>query len=148
VKTVYFEGFGIVPHYHKDTGELAMAKIVYAVDNLIDTFPEAEVKLKVNFNGSLLEESTLANFSPLQKGKQELNYTYIPADGWEEGIYTLQLELNIGGETYITSAEKELETGTVAAQGGGSMNWPLIGGIIGAVVGIAVGVSRSRKRSY
>jgi len=106
VKTVYFEGFGIVPHYHKDTGELAMAKIVYAVDNLIDTFPEAEVKLKVNFNGSLLEESTLANFSPLQKGKQELNYTYIPADGWEEGIYTLQLELNIGGETYITSAER------------------------------------------
>ena len=176
VQTVYFEGFGIVPHYDKDTNKLAMAKIVYAVSNLFQAFPQAEVRLKVSQNDVPIEEATLITLSPLEKGKIELSYNYIPAEGWEEGIYRFKLELNIGGEVYITTAEKELnangmlpssekeaeekeaeenETPAAAAPAspsaaaGGSFNWVLVGGIAGGVlVLIVIVITVVRRRAY
>jgi len=133
VKTVYFEGFGIGPNYSKDTGKLAMAKIVYAVNNLLQSFPQAEVRLKVSHDNAPLDEATLVNLSPLEKGKMELSYNYIPAEGWQQGIYRFKLELNMGGEVYTTSLEKELEvTDASGANAGNSSNWPVIGDILGS----------------
>jgi hypothetical protein len=141
VKTVYFEGFSIVPYYDKNTGELAMAKVVYAVNNLYQAFPQAEVILKVSHDGIPLDETVLINLAPLEKGKMELSYNYIPAEGWKQGIYRFQLELRIGGEPYIVSSEKELEGISTPTTAGGAFNWSLFGGIAGGVVlVVAVGV--------
>ena len=149
VKTVYFEGFGIVPHYDKDTNKLAMAKIVYAVNNLFQAFPEAEVKLKVSQNGVPLEEATLITLSPLEKGKMELSYNYIPSEGWKQGIYRFKLELNIGGEVYTTSLEKELEISDASsASAGNSFNWQLVWGVVGGVALLVIITILVRRRSY
>ncbi len=148
VKTVYFEGFGILPNYDRETGKLAMAKIVYAVNNLYQDFPQAEVKLKVTYNGQPLEEASLITFSPLSKGKQELNYNYIPADGWKEGIYRFKLELYASGELYTTSPEKEIE-GTGKAEGSPtSINWLLVGGIGGGVILLIIVIVLVRRFTY
>ncbi len=139
VKTVYFEGFSIVPHYDKNTGELAMAKVVYAVNNLYQAFPQAEVILKVSHDGAPLDETTLINLAPLEKGKMELSYNYIPAEGWKQGIYRFKLELRIGGEPYTVSPEKELEgSSTSPTAAGGAFNWSQIGGIAGGVALVVV----------
>jgi hypothetical protein len=142
VKTVYFEGFSIVPYYDKNTGELARAKVVYAVNNLYQSFPQAEVILKVSHDGIPLDETVLINLAPLEKGKMELSYYYIPVEGWKQGIYRFQLELRIGGEPYTVSPEKELEgISTPPTATGGAFNWSLFGGIAGGVVlVVAVGV--------
>ena len=135
VKTVYFEGFSVVPNYDKSTGELAMAKVVYAVNNLYQAFPQAEVILKISHDGVPLDETVLVNLAPLEKGKMELSYNYIPAEGWKQGIYRFKLELRIGGEPYTVSSEIELEgNSTSPTTAGGAFNWSLIGGITGGIV--------------
>lgn len=177
VKTVYFEGFGIVPNYRKGTEELAMVKIVYAVNNLLQAFPSAEVRLRVSHDGAPLEEATLVNLSPLEKGKIELSYNYIPSEGWEQGVYRFKLELDIGGEVYTASPDKELNIGgeadiapsgkekevavtaepVVSMSAGKSvdgsivnaLNWPLIAGIAGGVVLLVIIITvLVRRRSY
>ena len=138
-----------VPSYHKDTGKLAMAKIVYAVNNLLQTFPTAEVKLKVSHDGTPLDEASLINLSPLEKGKMELSYNYISSEGWKQGIYRFKLELNIGGEVYTTSLEKELKISDASsASAGNSFNWQMAGGIAGGVVLLVIIAVLVRRRSY
>ena len=156
VKTVFFEGFGIVPNYHKDTGELAMAKIVYAVNNLLQAFPEAEVRLKVSHEGTPLDEVTLVNLSPLEKGKLELNYNYIPSEDWKQGVYRFKLELNIGGEVYTASPEKEIEVEDITGNPvedstdgtGNALTWPLVPGITGGVALLAIIIVLVKRRAY
>ena len=152
VKTVYFEGFGIVSHYTKDTGKLAMVKIVYSVNNLYQSFPQAEVRLKVSYNSTSLEEAKLVNLSPLEKGKIELSYNYIPAEGWKEGIYGFKLELHISGEVYTATPEKELEgsgeyESPTTTGDGGAFNWKLAGGIAGWVVFLVIIIVLIRKKT-
>ena len=150
VKTVYFEGFGIVPHYDKDTSKLAMAKIVYTVNNLYEAFPQAEVILKVSHNGAPLDETTLVSLAPLEKGKMELSYNYIPSEGWQQGVYRFKLELRIAGEIWTTSPETELEgsSSTLPTTAGVTFNWALIGGIAGGVVLVVVIIMLVRRRVF
>jgi hypothetical protein len=52
--------------------------------------------------------------SRLEQSQTEVNYNYIPSDGWQVGVYLFKLELEIGGEIYTTSQAKGLtidETG-------------------------------------
>jgi hypothetical protein len=139
VKTVYFEGFSVVPNYDRNTGALAMAKVVYAVNNLYQAFPQAEVVLKTSHDGNPLDETTLITLAPLEKGKMDLSYNYIPTEGWQQGIYRFSLELRIDGKPYTVSAEKELEgNSTSPTTAGGAYNWSLVGGIVGGVVFVVV----------
>lgn len=109
VKTIYFEGFGIVPNYHTKTGALAFAEVVYTINNLYQSIPEARVVLKVTKDSAPFEESILATLTPLERGRVSLNYSYIPRSGWQEGEYSFKLELYISGELYIMSPEERLE---------------------------------------
>lgn len=155
LKTVFFEGFSIVPFNDKNTGKLAMAQVVYAVNNLYAAFAQAEVVLNVSHDGTPLDETVLVNLTPLEKGKIELSYNYIPAEGWQPGIYRFQLKLMIDGEPYIVSAEKELENIgpsplTTTPPPGGKFNWSLAGGIAGGavlvVIAAVIAVMILRKR--
>lgn len=152
VKTVYFEGFGIVPNYNTETKELAFAQVVYTVNNLLQPFPEAKVILKVTKGGTPLDETTLATLAPLEKGRVGLSYNYIPAGGWQKATYTFKLELQIGGKPYVGSKEEKLELGAGTASSGisGNMNWLLIGGIAGGVVILIliIIILMMRRRTY
>jgi hypothetical protein len=170
VKTVYFEGFGLVPNYRKGTEELAFAQVVYTVKNLYKPVEKAEVILRTSFNDAPLDEVSLANLSPLEMGRVGLNYNYIPAAGWRSGSYGFKLELYLEGKPYATTAEEKLSVGmegkpsaTTAEEEPGverlvtskprdvtSVPWGLIGWIITVILAIAgavyiLMVSRKKK---
>ena len=135
VKTVYFEGFGLVPNYRKGTEELAFAQVVYTVNNLYQPVAKAEVLLQVTYNGELLDEASLATLSPLEMGRVGLNYNYIPAEDWKNGSYGFKLELRLEGKPYATTQEEELSVaGTEEASAG--INMVLIGAIAAGVIAV------------
>ena len=144
VSTIYFEGFGVVPNYYTETGKLAFCQIVYAVKNLYQRVDSAEVVLLVNYEGNLLEEISLANLSPLEIGRVDLSYSYLPAQGWRDGEYSFKLQLLLNGNPYASSAEKHLQVGAMPAPTG--VNKVLIGVIIAAVVAAIVVVSLVLRR--
>jgi hypothetical protein len=150
VRTVYFEGFGIVPNYNTETDELAFAEVVYTINNLFEAFPEAEVVLKVTKDGAPLDETTLATLAPLEIGRVGLSYNYIPGGGWHRASYGFMLELNIDGKPYVTSKEEKLELGGGTTASAGGINWLLIGGIGGGVVilVLVVIIVMMRRRRY
>jgi len=151
IKTVYFEGFSIVPNYNTKTNELAFAQVVYTVNNLLEAFPEAKVIMEVTEGGAPLDETTLATLAPLEKGRDGLNYNYIPSGGWQKTTYTFKLDLQIGGQLYVSSQEQKLELGAGAPSGApGKINWPLIGGIAGGVVILIliIVILMMRRRTY
>jgi len=116
VKTVYFQGFEIVPNYYRDTEQVAMTQAVCTVINLLDAFTNVKVNLLVS-SITQQEKLTIINLSRLEKGNMELSYNYIPADGWQQGEYTFMLQLEIDGQVYTTSQSKELnidQTGGVS----------------------------------
>ena len=147
VKTVYFEGFRIVPNYYTETGKLAFAQIVYTINNLYQTSPEAEVVLKVTLDGTPLEETTVATLTPLEKGRVELKYNYIPAGGWVDGTYGFMLQLNLEGEPYATTLEEQLNASGGGVAGAASHSrYYIIGGVAAAVIiGGAYFLMRRRK---
>lgn len=135
VKTVCFEGFGIVPNYYTETGKLAFAQVMYTINNLYQTFPEAEVVLKVTFDGTPLEETTIATLTPLEKGRVGLKYNYIPAGGWGDGTYGFMLQLKLEGEPYATTLEEQLNVSGGGVAGGASHSrYYIIGGVAAAVI--------------
>jgi len=149
VKTVYFEGFSIIPNYTTGTDDLASAQLDYTVNNLLEPFPEAKVILKVTKGGSPLSDITLATLAPLEKGRVGLSYSYVPAGGWQKTTYTFKLDLYVGGQPYTSSKEEKLELGSGSA-GSGNINWLLIGGIAGGVVILIliIVILMMRRRTY
>ncbi len=147
VRTVYFEGFGVLPNYSVETKKLVFAEVVYTVNNLFQPFPEGKVVLKVSKGGAALDEINLVTLAPLEKGRVGLSYNYIPKEGWQSTRYVFKLELWIGGKLYISSKEEVLDlTGGLSL---GGINWLLIGGIAGGVVVLVIVlVLLSRRRAY
>jgi hypothetical protein len=156
VKTVYFENFGLVPSYRNDTGELTIAEIVYTVKNLLKPVDNAEIILQVSHDGNALDSASLANLSPLDLGRVGLSYNYIPSDGWQNGTYGFQLQLNLDGKPFTNTEEKTLTVGdgsavpAQASQTPDSGNWQMLalGGIlIALVIGLVlVTITRRRKK--
>jgi len=139
VKTVYFEGFGVVPNYHTSTGELAFAQIVYTVRNLYQLVPNAEIILLVTHNGAPLEEISLATFSPLDIGRVGLSYNYIPSAGWVGGDYGFKLRLNLDGQPFANTLEEWLHVspGGASEESQRGLSAAIIAGIVAAVLVVA-----------
>jgi type 1 fimbria pilin len=151
VKTVYFEGFGIVPNYNTGTKELAFAEVDYSVNNLLEPFPEAKVVLKVTRGGAPLSDTNLATLAPLEKGRVSLSYNYIPSGGWQKTTYIFKLNLIIDGKPYVSSKEEKLELGAGGtSKPAGNINWFVIGAIAGGVVILIVIIIilMMRRRTY
>ena len=138
LKTVYVEGFGALPSYNSQTGQLAFAQVVYTINNLHQAFPDVKAILQVQRDGQPLDEITVATMAPLEKGRMGSSYPYIPSDGWVAATYAFRLVLQIEGEPYTASAPAELVVGPDVVPGGGKpTNWLLIGGIAVAAVAVA-----------
>jgi type 1 fimbria pilin len=151
LKTVYFEGFSIVPNYNTETKDLSFAEVVYTVNNLLEAFPEAKVILKVNKGSTPLNDTTLATLAPLEKGRVGLSYNYIPSGGWQKTTYTFKLELQISGKPYVSSREEKLELGPgTSSAAPGNINWLLIGAVAGGVIILIliIIILMMRRRTY
>ncbi len=149
VGTIYFEGFGIVPNYHTETGELAFAQIVYTVRNLYQPVANAEITLLVTRDGASLDEISLATLSPLDIGRVGLNYNYIPSGDWVIGSYGFKLQLHLDGEPYATTLEERLNVtvGGLAGGGDGGVSVALIVGIAAAALAVGgIGYLLLRRR--
>lgn len=157
IKTVYFANFGVVPHYHSSTGQLAFTKLIYMIENLYKPMSDAEMLLLVMHEGVSLEEISIGTISTLDIGSMEQSYNYIPPDGWINGHYTFQMQLNLGGEPYTYSAIESLDIeGIVVVEDvkvdeeKGSSNTALIIGVaisILVVIAIASILFLHRRRS-
>ncbi|OGN95341.1 MAG: hypothetical protein A2Y89_02270 [Chloroflexi bacterium RBG_13_51_18] len=122
VKTVYFEGFEIVPLNQRDTETLVMVRVVATVKNLLDAFNDVKVNLLVS-SDTQQDNINIISLSRLEKGDVELSNNYVPGDGWRQGVYLFKLELEVGGQIYTTSQAKGLkidETGKASLIGVGS----------------------------
>ena len=137
LKTVYIEGFGVVPNYNAQSGEIAFAQVVYTINNVFESYPETKAVLTVQRDGQTIDQVTVATLSTLEQGRMGMSYSYIPATGWAATTYTFKLTLNIGGEDYTSSPETALTVAKGEVAGGG-LSTGLILGIAGGVVVIAV----------
>ncbi len=167
IKTVYFEGYEIVPVNQNDTGSLVMVHVVSTVKNLLDAFTNVKVNLLVS-SETKQESVNIINLSRLEKGDVELSYNYVPANGWQPGIYIFKLELKVGDEIYTTSNAKTLKvdatgkaslvtisgatasatsTPTSPAETESSNTWLIIAGAAVGVLLIITVISLVRRRN-
>ncbi len=141
-RTIFLEGFCVVPNYHIKTGELAFAKIVYTINNLYQPLEDVKAILKAALDGQAAEEAELISLPTLDVGKTAGSSNYIPTEGWQDGTYSFEIELYSHGKLYTQSSAQEMAT--ESAEGTTSVNWPLIGGGVGVVV-IALIVMLTRR---
>jgi hypothetical protein len=101
----------------------------------------------VTFDGTPLEETTIATLTPLEKGRVGLKYNYIPAGGWEDGTYGFMLQLNLEGEPYATTLEEQLNVSGGGVGGAASHSrYYIIGGVAAAaIIGGAYFLMKRRK---
>ena len=138
MRTVYFEQFGIEPNYNPDTELLAFIRIVYSINNLYQAVSNAEVTLVVNHDDNLLEQVSLILLSRLDMGRTGGSYSYVPAEGWQAGNYSLKLELYIEGDFYNDSSEEELLVTLPAAPLGLNVVWWIVAGAASIVIAIVI----------
>ncbi len=132
--TVYFEGFGIVPNYEKESGKLAFVQIVYTLRNLYQPVAKGEVILEVSRDEAALEKLSLDTMSPLNMGRAGSNYNYIPSGGWVDGSYGFKLQLKLDDKPYAPSLVERLQVSGDATGGAGGGISPAVIGVIAAVV--------------
>ena len=131
VETIYFKYFAPALARNPNTGEPGYAQLVYTIANVYEPVANAAVNVVVKFEGSDLEMiQGILTLSVLNTGDTGVPYQYFPSAGWEEGTYTFQLELYLGGQLYARSEEKPLDVGL---PGGRSMLWLwILLGVVGA----------------
>lgn len=136
VGTIYFEQFDVLEYTNNDTGKFAFAEMVYTVRNVYAQVENAVVLLDVQRDGVALDQKQIGGpYSPLVVGSVGGSYQYTPPGGWINGIYSFRLSLEIDGEAYTTSVERQINvTGSGAPAADNGPNIPLIVGIVCAVV--------------
>jgi len=143
-RTIFLEGFCVVPNYHNKTGELVFAKIIYTINNLYQPLEDVKAVLKATVDDQVVEEVELISLPTLDVGKTEGSSNYIPTEGWQDGIYSFKIELYSHGKLHTKSSAQEM---TTESEEGASTNtsWPIIGGGVG-VAAIALIVVLARRR--
>ncbi|MBN2048207.1 MAG: hypothetical protein JW750_10225 [Anaerolineaceae bacterium] len=132
--TVYIGGYGLIPNYSTETGDLVFAEVVYTINNFYQPMPEVEVLLKIGLDGNPLEETSLVTFEPLNSGRTGGSYKVIPAAGWKEGEYAFRLELYSEGKLYTRTQDEVLVVKSAAGGSESTINLVLLISI--AIVGL------------
>ena len=124
--------FNVTPVYDTETGKLVSARIDYQINEPEELAPEAELTLKVFFDGEPLEEVPLLPLSQLQSDGNIGSLGYIPSLGWRTGLYTFQAEL-YEGQSSVQSTEQCQFTVTPESITK-VVSWRTLGIVIGAAV--------------
>jgi len=98
--------------YSEKTGELTMAKIISSINNKYKPIPEARVELQVRKGNTPLENITLATLNSLEEGQINLEFDYVPEEGWQKDMaYYFKLALYIADKLYtITNVRARAES--------------------------------------
>lgn len=154
-RTVFLEGFSVVPHYHNKTGELAFVKMVYTIKNLYQPLKDVKAALKVSLDGQAAGEVELISLPTLDVGRTAGSSNYIPTEGWQDGIYSFKIELYNHGKLYTQSSAQEMATelaeeeASTAKGAGTTINWPLIScSVVGVVIASAAVLTRKKWRTW
>ncbi len=106
VSTIWFDYFDILPYY-KDNN-IVFAEVIGVVKNVYKPVNNVSIVLVVNYNGSFLENVTIATIPVLSQGRAEYKYRYIPVNGWQNGTYTFKLVMVSGKRVYSETPERTL----------------------------------------
>ena len=124
--------FSVTPSYNSETGKLIFAKVICEINNLSEPATDVGLILKVSLDGEPIEEVPLIIPSQLQPGEITVSRDYIPPMEWENGTYTFQAELYVGGKSYTTTTEEKLEV-TISSDAP-AVSWATLGQIIGGTL--------------
>ncbi|NJE03883.1 hypothetical protein [Thermococcus sp. MV11] len=108
VKTVYFVAFDVVPAKNSE-GRIGYAYVVATVRNLFKPLKDAEVVLRVSYNGKPVENVSVSKMPLLPLNDTEFKYNYVPIEGWKPGKYEFQMLLYSSGKLYAKTEIKTLE---------------------------------------
>jgi hypothetical protein len=121
VRMVYFEDdFVVSPNYDSETKKLLSTLTNATLTNVYDTIAGTVVVLQVTFNGDPLEEITVLGPLPLPLSQTGVQWNYIPAEGWRNGLYGFRYQLYVDG---LLTAETQVETLKVGRAGIASWLW-------------------------
>ena len=108
VRTVFLSDVNITPRYRADTTEISFATLEYTLTNSSQSVAAVEVILNVTKVDTPTEEATILTLDILDVGSTSGSHNYIPAAGWNQGLYSFRIDLFVGGELYTTSLETDL----------------------------------------
>ncbi len=106
VSTIWFDYFDVLPYY-KDNN-IVFAEVIGVVKNVYKPVNNVSIILVVGYNGSFLENISIASVPVLPQGRAEYKYRYIPVNGWQNGTYTFKLIMISSKRIYSETPEKKL----------------------------------------
>jgi hypothetical protein len=139
VETIYFKYFAATLARNVNTGAPGYAQVVYTITNVYEPVANAAVNLVVTFEGADLEMIPgILTLSALNTGDTGVPYQYFPGAGWEEGTYSFQLELYLGGQFYAGTEPASLDVSVPGGQSRSWLWWILPGVVGGGGLGILI----------
>ncbi len=133
VETIYFKYFEPTLARNVNTGAPGYAQVVYTIANVYEPVANAAVNLVVKFEGADLEMIPgILTLSALNTGDTGVPYQYFPGAGWEEGTYSFQLELYLGGQLYARHGGETSLDVSVPGSRSRSWLWWILLGVVGA----------------
>lgn len=123
---VFIQTFAVLPNCKQD-GEITFVKIPYAIKSLQE-LTNVKVILTAVFAGKT-EEIEMISLPSLDEGVFDNTFQYVPANGWENGNYSFQMQVYSEEQLRVQSSEQLLEVKMP-----GPANLLVVGLIIGAIV--------------
>ena len=146
VNTVAIDAFALTPQYTAEGGKLSLVQISGSVNNLLRSYADATLTLRVTRDGVVISEIEVASYAPLEKGSFGSSYSYRPGDGWAEGTYRFQLLLQAEGNIQAQSVVKELVVTRQSTGGVSDRLMILVGGVVLMLAVIITAVLLLRRR--
>jgi hypothetical protein len=120
----------IIPVYATETAMLIHTRILYLLSGGESSLADTRLILKVLYEGEPYEEILLSP-SQIQREDESQEYTYIPSNHWQAGVYSLQIDL-YHDEGYIESTGPDHLVVPAEVVDREATNWGVLGIAIGA----------------
>lgn len=128
---VFIETFAVSPNYYEKNKKIAFVKVAYAVKTL-QPLKSVKATLTVVFDGET-EETDIISLAALDAGVFDNAFQYVPASGWENGVYHFVMRVYSEGQLRAQSSEQKLEVKMPEF-----VNWLVVGLSTGAILLVLV----------
>jgi hypothetical protein len=118
---------------------LIHTRILYLLNGSENSLADTRLILKVLYEGEPFEELLLSP-SQIQREGESQEYTYVPSNHWQSGVYSLQIDL-YRNEEYIESTGPEQLVVSPEAVYNEVTNWGVLGAAIAGISLIVAGTS-------
>lgn len=112
-QTVFIDGFFATSQYPGGSEKISSVRMTYTIKNVYRPLKDVRTTLCVYHRDRLLEKLEMFSLPVLELGSQGGRYTYIPPQGWQNGVYRFVVNLYAEGDVlYAQSREQEIEVRT------------------------------------